>query len=161
MKGGRLMRIYATVTDLTAGAWVDSIPGSGPSPERLLRNASNRVAVAVERDIYEADSDGFPVDPKLREAMRDATCALVKQWITDGIDPDAGVAAVIDRLKVNPLVSSQSVDGGSVSLSVNHIADAEKKLLEIAAGTSQPTITEEAYLILRAAGLCRPFVVTA
>lgn len=156
------MRMYATVEDLEAGAWIDQPTPGGPSPLRLLRNASTRVAVAVERDIYETDADGFPTDPVLREAMRDATCALVSRWVSDGVAPDAGVAALIERFKAAPIVSSQSVNGGSVSLSVQHLADAQKALLDAAgsAAGEQALLTDEAYRILRAAGLCTPFVVT-
>ncbi|MEV1079873.1 hypothetical protein AB0I98_16750 [Streptomyces sp. NPDC050211] len=76
---------------------------------RLLARASRLVTRATKAAIYDTDSAGYPSDPDVRDAFRDATCAQVAEWArreaaaADGGDVAAGPWT--------------SVSAGSISLS--------------------------------------------
>jgi hypothetical protein len=77
---------FATATDLgaylPAGTEVDS-----QDADRLLARASELVAEAATAG-YSTDLDGAPVDDWDKDALRDATCAQVEQWLEVGEEND-------------------------------------------------------------------------
>lgn len=82
------MVVHATELDLTdylAGS--DYTPPVGAAAQRKLRNASRLVDSKVV-GWYDADDLGVPVEVEIRNALRDATCAQVEQWLSVGEDND-------------------------------------------------------------------------
>ncbi len=65
--------VYATAADLTA--YCDPDPAPSGIGVRQLREASAQVDQMLLTAVYSTDSDDFPTDPKVREAVRLATCA--------------------------------------------------------------------------------------
>ncbi|MBF6332380.1 hypothetical protein [Nocardia transvalensis] len=129
------MLIYAAPGDLVPD-WLATVPDDVAV---LIRYASIRVTTATRLAVYGTDSTGKPTDPDVRTAMRDAVCAQVAEWVTAHINPVAGPAGQ------PPVISSQSVPGGSVTY---------------ATGSTQQQITtavtglcDTAYRILLTAGL--------
>jgi hypothetical protein len=75
--------VHATAQDLAG--WLDG--ETPPEAARLLARASR----LVDRHVYagyRVDDDGLPVDEHVRDALRDATCAQVEQWLAVGEDHD-------------------------------------------------------------------------
>lgn len=99
------MIVYATADDLLEG-WLGEAPADAAM---LLRQASLLVGDATRFDEYDVDDDEMPTNAKIRAALRDATCQQVASWKAAKVNPLAGVVGQ-DRL-----ISSQSVDGASVS----------------------------------------------
>lgn len=101
------MRIYATAEDLT-----DEWLGDTPTPRNLpglLRNASILVEQATRLSRYKVDEQGYPTEPQVKEAFKNAVLNQIVVWAAAGIDPTKGMAGQKAQ------VSSQSVPGGSVS----------------------------------------------
>ncbi|MFB8772102.1 hypothetical protein [Streptomyces broussonetiae] len=98
-------RIFASVEEY------ESFTGQ-PAPAnaaRLLARASRLVTRATKAAIYDTDSAGYPSDPDVRDAFRDATCAQVAEWARrEAAAADGGDAAA------GPWTS---VSAGSISLS--------------------------------------------
>ncbi|WP_127572774.1 hypothetical protein [Georgenia faecalis] len=131
------MRSYATPADLATGDWLEDTPANAA---RLLRAASTLVANATRTAVYDVDTDGMPTG-RAAEAMRDATCAQAATWVALGIDPAKGRAD--DGSKT---VAAKTIRGASFQYAV-YASTAEARQ---AAAT---TLTDEAILILRDAGL--------
>ncbi|WP_336633588.1 MULTISPECIES: hypothetical protein [unclassified Microbacterium] len=140
------MRVYATAADYYAfiGTTQPTIPDPGnpghtiPLPEEdmnaRLRRASGQVESYVRTARYATDPDGYPTDPAIADALRDATCAQADYWAeTD--DPTGG-GAVAGPVKI-----------GSVSLGGTAVGGASSRS---AADTRR---ADEAVIILRNAGL--------
>ncbi len=99
------MLIYANDSDYFAWA-------KRPAPDNvdaLLREASILVADACLADRYNTTDEGLPTDAKLRDAMRDATCAQAEHWAAAGTDPLKGPGGQEPRMTVS------AIDGASVS----------------------------------------------
>lgn len=96
--------IYAEPADLVP--WLGSIPDDA---HMQLLQASLLVNKETRFDRYEADANRLPTAVTVRNAFRDATCQQVAFWKAAKINPLGG------NLGQAPQVSSQSVDGGSVS----------------------------------------------
>lgn len=74
------MPAYATADD-----YIDYTGKPGPADiDRWLARASERVDELLSNAIYETDAEGFPADPKLRDAVRRATCAQAAWTIAVG-----------------------------------------------------------------------------
>ena len=67
-----MSRTYATEPEFTAWLNPELLPNGAA---RLLRDASLEVDEMLLTAHYRVDHDGNPVDPKIVEALRDATCA--------------------------------------------------------------------------------------
>ena len=65
--------VYATLADLSSYCAPDTAP-SGVGA-RQLREASAQVDQMLLTAIYQTDSDEKPVDPRIAEALMNATCA--------------------------------------------------------------------------------------
>lgn len=135
------MRIYAEATDV-AESW-------GIDPEKVTSQALVIASVMVEQftrlDRYEVDSEGYPTEPEVRDAFRQATACQVAFWVDAGLNPVAGAAGQ------TPQITSQSVPGGSVSYASPLTAEQR--------GQAVATLCETATLLLRGAGLGRTEVI--
>lgn len=136
------MLIYATAEDLAEPPW--SVESPPANVDQLLVAASLLVLGATRSAVYRPDADGYPLDPVVRAAFRDATCSQVTTWIALGIDPAAaGADAATSSGRV---VAAKSFGPASVSYVGVEGAVAERARL---AGQ----LTNAAALILAAAGL--------
>ena len=135
------MRLYAQPSDLTP-VWVDTEPANA---SRLIRDASGLVEDAALMARYNTDDDGYPTDPTVREAFRNAVCKQVAIWHAGNLDPDKGSTGQ------TPHLTGESAGSGSVSYS----GAASTQELGIAA----TTLADGALAILRRAGLMKPEVV--
>lgn len=67
-----MARIYATPQEFADWLGLDDPPTGA---ERALRAASRDVDELLLTAVYDADEDGLPTDPKVAEALQEATCA--------------------------------------------------------------------------------------
>lgn len=130
------MRVYATPDDLLA--WEIDIADSKLEAS-LLRAASSLVREATTNDVYDTDPAGFPSEPEIITAFREAVCAQVEMWAVTKVNPLGGTLADA------PIITSQSDDGASVSYAVNRTAEDVKRVAE--------TLCRQAVEILRDVGL--------
>jgi hypothetical protein len=130
--------LYATTDELATWVAPAAPPADGGA---LLRTASALVADAIAASIYAADRDGYPSNPGVRGAVRDATLAQAGTWAATGIRPGRGADQV-----ARP-VQSKSLSGGGQSVTYG---SGDAALLALASGTS---LTDEALGYLRRAGL--------
>lgn len=135
------MRIYAEPDDLVPD-WVSTPPANAKA---LIRAASIMVERATRLDRYDVDKDGYPTEPAVKAAFRDACLSQVALWHTAGLNPAGGVVGQA------PQITSQSVPGGSVSYA--------QPLGAEQLGQAATTLSAEALNILRSAGLGRTEVV--
>ena len=136
------MLVYATVEDLAAEPW--SIEAPPTNVDQLLAAASLLVLGATRSAVYRTDVDGYPSDPVIRLAFRDATCSQVTTWIALGIDP---AAAGADAATSSGRVTA-SKTFGPASVSYVGVEGAVAERARVAKG-----LTDAAALILSAAGL--------
>lgn len=130
--------IYATKADLVE--WLDETPDADDNLlARMLRQASIMVGRACRNDLYDVDPTGKPTDLGYLQAMCDATSAQVEVWLSLGIDPAGGLAAM------DPQMASSSVDGASVSFDVSTSVRAKIRAAE--------ALSPSSYSLLTAAGL--------
>ncbi len=94
--------IYATVEDYRS--WLGE--QSADVSDRLLRQASRIIDELLIGAVYDTDTDDYPTDPDVRQALTDATCAQA-EWM-DAAGDTAGTGDV-------QTVTSASI--GSVSYS--------------------------------------------
>lgn len=121
-------RSYATVGELSG--YTGEAPPSGAS--RLLRVASRRVERATRTAIYSTDVDGYPTDPTLREAFREATCAQVAWWGETGDDTGSGAAMLLAGMQIGDVKL-----GGMVGSTDAHpVAPAAQEILDAAGLTT-------------------------
>ncbi|MER8219694.1 hypothetical protein ABTZ58_03670 [Streptomyces sp. NPDC094143] len=71
-----MARVFATVEQYEAYTGT-SAPANA---SRLLARASRLVSAATKAALYDTDASGYPSDPDVLEAFRDATCAQVEVW---------------------------------------------------------------------------------
>lgn len=112
------MRVYATAENLNE--W-DQWETPLAEPQRLLRAASHRVDDALITALYSVDEDGYPLDPTIRQALRDATCAQAALWHRLGIDPDLGVAGLTRQARV----TSKSIGSASLGYEVSERSETD------------------------------------
>lgn len=91
---------YATADDL--GAYLGTEPPA--DSDRLLIRAQELIDATLTSAMYTSDSNGNPTDATVIGALRQATCAQVEYWITNG-----------DELGTLDKYSSYSIEGISVS----------------------------------------------
>jgi hypothetical protein len=70
------LRIYATTTDLAN--FLRSAPPTGA--QKLLEDASRKMASVLLTAVYATDEDGYPSSLTQKKAVADATCAIVEWW---------------------------------------------------------------------------------
>lgn len=133
------MRVYATVSDYADFAeleYTDDVQLA-----KRLRSASEQVEKLTRLAVYDTDEDGYPTDPDVEAAFRDATCAIAEHW-ADTDDP-RGVDATQGAVKIG------SVSLGTTSSSTDTMS-ARDKLAQ--------RIGDRAIDILTLAGLTGPAV---
>ncbi|WP_030383606.1 hypothetical protein [Streptomyces sp. NRRL S-241] len=89
---------YATPEQLAA--WTGQ-----PAPadaERLLARAGEDIDSALLTAIYRVDEDGDPLDPKVRTALANATCAQVEFQLAAG-DDGTGAGGQWDSVSIGPV----------------------------------------------------------
>lgn len=134
------MIVHATEAQLAAEPWGVSAGNAGV----LLRAASRLVDGALVTAVYAVDADGRATDPKVTQALADATCAQAAAWAALGIDPAKGAA---DDGGTAP-VASKSIGSASIAY--------DRSGAQLAAQARAQAATElapEAWHILAAAGL--------
>ena len=130
------MPVYATPSDLA-----DWLPDPAPvTVATLLARASRRVRRATITAVYDADTDGLPTNPHLRDAMRDAVCTQVATWVALGIDPVKGAADTVST------VASKSLGSASITYATNATAAQAR-------ADAATTLCPDALMILAEAGL--------
>lgn len=103
------MRQYADSTALAAYPGGGNVPTAEADP--LLRTASRLVDVLLRCVAYPTDTDGYPTDANVAEALSDATCAIVAETYETG------------QLAPGATQQWQQVSIGSVSLGGRQAAD--------------------------------------
>ncbi|MEV0410312.1 hypothetical protein AB0I68_05720 [Streptomyces sp. NPDC050448] len=89
---------YATPEQLAA--WTGQ-----PAPadaERLLARAGEDIDSALLTAIYPVDEDGDPLDPEVRAALANATCAQVEHQLAGG-DDGTGAGGLWDSVSIGPV----------------------------------------------------------
>lgn len=100
------MLIYAEPADLRGHPDGD--------PTRALRAASALVRRHTITARYRVDPEGYPADPDVRAAFREAVVSQVETWTALGVDPATGVAGATGSRQV----ASKSLGSASVSYTV-------------------------------------------
>lgn len=76
-----------------------------PAPadaERLLARAGEDIDSALLTAIYPVDEDGDPLDPEIRAALANATCAQVEFQLAGG-DDGTGAGGQWDSVSIGPV----------------------------------------------------------
>lgn len=89
--------VYATVDDLAADLGDQQQPPA--NAERMLRDASRDVDDLIVSAIYSTGPDEMPLDDEIREALRDATLALVRWWLATG-DDGSGTSQILTSASI-------------------------------------------------------------
>lgn len=76
-----MRRIYATPGDYAE--WTGE-PALEAEVAPMLRRASALVDNLIMTARYRTDAEGMPTEERVREALRDATCAVVAWWAETG-----------------------------------------------------------------------------
>lgn len=103
-------RVYATEAD-----YLDFTRDS-TAPDRvdsLLRRASSEVDGLIRTAVYDTDEDGYPTDPGVSDAVRDATCAFVAYWAET--DDPTGAGAIAGPVKIGSVSLGGTSTGGASS----------------------------------------------
>ncbi|MET7450680.1 hypothetical protein ABZT03_02065 [Streptomyces sp. NPDC005574] len=100
-----MARVYATPEQLAA--WTGQ-----PAPSdagRLLARASEDVDDALLTALYCTDTAGMPTNPKIVQALADATCAQVEYQLATG-DDGTGAAGRWGSVSIGPVSLSDRRD---------------------------------------------------
>lgn len=100
-------RSYATSGDLAD--YLGTAPPAGA--RRLLVQATRRVDELLIAAVYPVDGDGMPTDPRVAEALRDATCAQVAWFVELGDEQGSGAAERYSMVRIGDV----QLSGGSAS----------------------------------------------
>ncbi|PSJ29824.1 hypothetical protein B7P34_04750 [Streptosporangium nondiastaticum] len=93
-----MRRPYSTPEQLST--WLGT-----PAPsdaERLISRASEDIDSALLTAIYPVDEDGDPLDPRIAQALADATCAQVEYQLATG-DDGTGASGTWDSVSIGPV----------------------------------------------------------
>lgn len=119
---------YATEVDLQD--YIDPVPDNAGL---LLTRASRLVDRALLTAVYDVDEQGLPTDPKIAQALLEATCEQVASWDEAG---ETGTGA-------GDHYANASI--GSVNLSRKNSQDG--------GGSAADTLCSQAAMVLQQAGL--------
>ncbi|MEV6735250.1 hypothetical protein [Streptomyces sp. NPDC051364] len=87
------------------GVWQLAAWTGQPAPadaERLLARAGEDIDSALLTAIYPVDEDGDPLDPEVRTALANATCAQVEHQLASG-DDGTGADGQWDSVSIGPV----------------------------------------------------------
>lgn len=129
---------YAIPSDLAAAPW--SLALEEAEATRLLSYANRLMRKTTQTALYEADSEGLPVDDALKKAYKDAACSQVATWVALSSNPATGAA--------NAGTTIAAKTRGSAS--VQYVNYASTVLARARAATR---VSEDALAILQEAGL--------
>lgn len=110
------MRTYATLAEYKEFA--DQPPADDTVATKRLAMASHEVDTLTRGAAFVVDADGYPTDQTIREAFKDATCAVVAHW--DDTDDPRGTDALEGAVKIG------SVSLGTTSSSQEDVTGFEK-----------------------------------
>ncbi len=122
----------------TAGEYAEFTgePVPGDFNPKVLVRASRRIDRVLIGAIYATDDTGMPTDPKVLEAIREATCAQAQYWDELGDASGQGTGSELGEVEIGALRLRRSGNGKNGSG-----ADPARQLSPVAAD------------ILRTAGL--------
>lgn len=103
-------RVYAVESDYLAFTEDEIAPDKIDS---LLRRASAQVESHIRTAVYAVDADGYPTDPAIADALRDATCAYVAYW--QETDDITGAEAIAGPVKIGSVSIGGTSTGGASS----------------------------------------------
>lgn len=98
--------IYATGAEYATWLGVATPPDGAT---RLLRGASLAIAGPLATATYDVDADGYPTDPDLLAALRDATCAQADHMTAVGDTTGTGVTMSIKSGSIGSLSVTRTV----------------------------------------------------
>ncbi|MDN5750104.1 MAG: hypothetical protein L0H64_16595 [Pseudonocardia sp.] len=126
--GGRL---YATTADYAR--WLRSAPPAGAGP--ALAEGSRALEATLIGARYDIDAAGYPTDPRIRRAFRDAVCAQVAYWDEIGDPAGTGAAEQWTTIGVGPVQLSRAGrgKGSGADLSPDIDAPAALRILRVEA----------------------------
>ena len=127
------MKLFATAEEYAT--YANEAPPA--NIDRLLRIASAWVQDTVKRAHFTVTKDGDPKDPRIVEALRDATCEQVYVWAQNGVEPG--------KQSDRGAVTSSSIGDASISYETDSVVR-DRALIASA-------IAPTALTILDAAGL--------
>lgn len=104
---GDVGRSYATTADLAA--WPGAVLSS--TSRGALAEASRAIDAALIGARYDTDPDGYPSDPRIRKAFRDAVCAQVAYWDEIGDPTGVGASEQWSTVMVGPVQLSRTGRG--------------------------------------------------
>lgn len=88
--------VYATVDELANAIKPKTPPANA---EQLLVDASGDIDDLILSAVYETDAAGYPTDPEIRDALKQATIALIRWW--GGIGEDGtGITQVLTSASI-------------------------------------------------------------
>ena len=122
-----MSRTYANVTEFAAWLGEEEAP---PGAARLLRDASLDVDDMLLTAIYNVDVDDMPTDPKVIEALRDATCAQAQH--RDEFGTDADMIADSAAVSLGPLSFGVGRGSGQGAQSTPVYSPAALRVLRVA-----------------------------
>lgn len=108
------MLIYASAQDVPHVDGVD-VDASIRAASALLRRETLTA-------VYDTDAEGYPADPELRDAFRDAVVAQVVYWAGLRVDPSLGAAGITSK----GVASSKSIGSASVTYQVAETATTDR-----------------------------------
>lgn len=140
--------IYASLTNLREGGFLpaDKVPAADADFEYAFRIASDRVADATRNDRYATSETGLPVMALKREAMRDATCIQVAEWIRLDVQPNSGLSSI------SAGATAASINGASITFTPGEQSERQQ-----AAAMGAP-LCADAWMALRRAGMASAVV---
>jgi hypothetical protein len=77
-------RVYATRDQWVAYVAAGTVVPAEPEATRMLTSASKLIDRALRSAIYATDTNGYPTDAAVRQAIQDATCAQAWYWQETG-----------------------------------------------------------------------------
>lgn len=101
------MRAYAAPADYAAAPW------DGTATAGELQLASLVVDAALGGAVYVVDAAGLPTDPQVAEALRDATCAVLKA--AQAAAPPPGVLPGLKAAKIGGVEYTLEAAAGSAA----------------------------------------------
>jgi hypothetical protein len=95
--------------------WTQAAPPAGVA--RRLRQAGLVIDHWTRSAVYDTDDAEMPTDATIAAAMRDASCAQVEAWLTNGTDQTGPGAAGYTQVTAGRITLVRNLSGAGASLS--------------------------------------------